>query len=187
MNARSLIRSERPTSFTPSPPRSVFNFPGMRPTEIPPYETRPWPGRVEHPSGATSVSPVSGGVARVYDSLTLSLVRIAGVRSCITNGVPRGASVRWHSSRGFWPVECQMTPHAARLIASVIVSGTGAKEIDARAAPWHCHREYNRGRLLNATGPLLPFLDAFCRRLTDNGNENGEWSVSAGIDRCYNE
>lgn len=27
-----------------------------------------------------------------------------------------------------------MTPHAARLIALVIVSGTGAKEIDERAA-----------------------------------------------------
>lgn len=92
----------------------------------------------------------SRGIARVSDSLTLSLVRIAGARSCITNGVPRGASVRWHSSRGFWPVECQMTPHAARLIASVIVSGIGAKEIDARAAPWHCHRGHNEGRLLNA-------------------------------------
>lgn len=130
-----------------------FQLSGHAANRDTPYETRPWPERVEHPFGTISVSLVSGGIARVSDSLTFSLVRIAGVRSCIANGVPRGASVRWHSSRGFWPVECQMTPHAARLIASVIVSGIGAKEIDARrAVPWHCHREHNRSRSLNASG-----------------------------------
>jgi len=151
-----------------------------------PYETRPWTRRVEHPFGTISVSPVSGGL---HASLTLWLsdylspVRIASVRSCITNGVPRGASVRWYSSRGFWPVECQMTSHAARLIASVIVSGTGAKEIDARAAPWHCHREHNGHRLLNASESIF-----IPRRILSSTENNIEMNgTQAGVDRRYNE
>lgn len=83
-----------------------------------------------------------------------------------------------------------MTPHAARLIASVIVSGTGAKEIDARAVPRDIAiAEHNEGRSLNATGLLL-FLDIFRRWLTDK-DANSTLSVvngtRAGIDRCYNK
>lgn len=82
-----------------------------------------------------------------------------------------------------------MTLHAARLIALVIVSGTGAKEIDARAAPRDIAiAEHNEGRSLNATGLLL-FLGIFRHRLTDK-DANSALRVVNGTQvevDCYNE